>query len=142
MYFNTLTICESLQNENYASPHNKLSSLKKQGHYYQVRQGLYETERDIPEVAYPHETLVKTYKDRGFLIATPEKALCDTLYKTKHVGSVKTLKELLFENLRIDETEFQKLNFQTLQFLCPLYRKKNLNFLNKLIEKMLSKGEI
>ena len=83
--------------------------------------------------AFPHGTVVKVYEGRGYLIATAEKALCDTLYKQKLVGSVKQLRALLFENLRIDETEFSKLDRETLLFLCPLYRKKNLNFLAKMI---------
>ena len=192
MFSDAFEICDSLQNQNYASPNSKLSSLKKSGIYYQVRHGRYETERDVPpyllacsvygpsylsfeyalsvyglipervtvytsattrknrtkkfiniygtytyqdvpQAVYPHETVVKVVNGRGYLIATPEKALCDTLYKQKPVSSVKALKQLLFENLRIDETEFAGLNREALLFLCPLYRKKNLNFLYKMI---------
>ncbi len=193
MFSDSFEICDSLTKQNYASPSNKLSSLKKKGVYYQVRHGRYETERDVPpyllacsiygpsylsfeyalsvyglipervtiytsattqknrtkkftniygtytyqdvpHAVYPHETIVKVLDGRGYLIATPEKALCDMLYKQKPVSSVKVLKKLLFENLRIDETEFAKLNRETLLFLCPLYRKKNLNFLHKMIQ--------
>ena len=192
MFSDTLVICDSLQSQNYASPHNKLSALKKQGVLFEIRHGRYETERDVPpsllacsiygpsylsfeyalfvhglipekvtlytsattgknrtkkftnfygtytyqdvpRAAFPHGTVVKVYEGRGYLIATAEKALCDTLYKQKPVGSVKQLRALLFENLRIDETEFAKLDRETLLFLCPLYRKKNLNFLAKMI---------
>lgn len=194
MFWDTATLCESLQSINYTSPHNKLASLCKQGVYHHVRHGCYETEHDIPPyilacsiygpsylsfeyalsfyglipekvtvytsattrknrtkkfqndfgtytyqdipfAAYPHETIVQVWKDRGYLIATPEKALCDTLCKQKPVTSVKELKLLLFENLRIEEDEFIKLNRESLLFLCPLYKKKNLAFLSKMLEK-------
>lgn len=91
------------------------------------------TYQDVPQAAFPHETVVKIVNGRGYLIATPEKALCDMLCKQKPVGSVKALKQLLFENQRIDEAEFVRLNRKSLMFLCPLYRKKNLNFLQKMI---------
>lgn len=194
MFSDALVICEALQEQDYASPKNKLAALKKQGVYYQIRHGRYETERDVPghllacaiygpsylsfeyalfvhglipervsvytsattgknrtkrfsnrygtytyqdvpRAAYPHETVVKVEQDRGYLIATPEKALCDTLCKQKPVTSVKALRALLFENLRIDEEAFSNLDGEALLFLCPLYRKKNLNFLARLIEK-------
>ena len=93
------------------------------------------TYQDIPLIAYPHETMVQVWNNRGYLIATPEKALCDTLCKQKPVTSLKALKQLLFDNLRIDEDEFEKLNREALLFLCPLYKKKNLNFLCRLLEK-------
>ena len=67
-------------------------------------------------------------------MASPEKALCDTLYKKAPVSSMKELKALLFEDLRIDENEFYKLKKEDLLYLCPLYRKKNLNFLKKYVE--------
>ena len=194
MFWDTITLCESLQKQNYSSPNNKLASLRRQGVYHHIRHGRYETESDIPPhilacsiygpsylsfeyalsfyglipervalytsattcknrtkkftndfgtytyqdiplVAYPHETMVQVWNNRGYLIATPEKALCDTLCKQKPVTSVKALKQLLFENLRIDEEEFKKLNREALLFLCPLYKKKNLNFLCRLLEK-------
>ena len=93
------------------------------------------TYQDIPRAAYPYETVIKTEEGRGYVIATAEKALCDTLCKQKPIGSVKALRALLFENLRIDEDAFAALDKEAILFLCPLYRKKNLQFLAKLLEK-------
>ena len=67
--------------------------------------------------------------DYAYLIASKEKALCDLLYKKKPVTSVKMLKELLYDDLRIDEEELKKCNREDLLFLCPLYKRKNLNYL-------------
>lgn len=67
------------------------------------------------------------------MIATPEKALCDLLYKKEPIYSVKQLKELLFNDLRIDEDEFNKLNKEEIISFCDYYKKKNLNFLKKML---------
>ena len=64
-----------------------------------------------------------------YKIATKEKALCDTLYSQYPVRSIKDLKTLLFENLRIDEDEFAKLDFAFLLEICPDYRANSLNVL-------------
>lgn len=93
------------------------------------------TYRDIPAAAFPHETVIKDYDGRGYQIATAEKAVCDMLYIQKPVYSVKALKELLFDNMRLDEDAFHKLDKAALIFLCPLYGRKNLNFLYKMISK-------
>ena len=42
-----------------------------------------------------------------------------------------------YKNLRIDEEGFYKLNKEELNFLCPLYKKKNLNLLVQLMEKKI-----
>ncbi|MCQ2799894.1 MAG: hypothetical protein MJ228_03945 [Bacilli bacterium] len=91
---------------------------------------------DIPPRAFPKEVdLVELDEYYGFRIASKEKALCDSLYKWPVVRSVKQLKILLFEDKRIDEEEFDCLNFETILELCPLYKKNNLNLLAKMIRK-------
>jgi len=47
----------------------------------------------------------------SFLIACPEKALCDLIVSSKmlRIQSLKSLKEYLFEDLRIDYYKFKKL---------------------------------
>lgn len=93
--------------------------------------------RDIPNEVYPLEIKVITENGRTYQIATPEKALCDKLYSLSPVSSVKQLKTLLFEDLRIDENEFSNLNFEIIKELAPKYRSTNLKLLLKLI-----KGEL
>ncbi len=79
---------------------------------------------------------IKIIEENGYtyLMATPEKALCDLLYKKAPVYSIKQLKELLFEDLRIDEEEFYRLNFDDMISICDDYKKKNLNFLKKYLK--------
>lgn len=85
--------------------------------------------QDIPVSAYMYGVRAVEDGDYAYLIASKEKALCDLLYKKKPVTSVKMLKELLYDDLRIDEEELKKCNKEDLVFLCPLYKRKNLNYL-------------
>lgn len=94
--------------------------------------------RDIPSEAYPFGAIwVKVDENYSFLIASPEKALCDMLYIQQPIYSISSLQELLFENLRMEEEDFFQLNREDLLFLCPKYHK---NTLYKLAEFLQKKG--
>ncbi|MEG1509791.1 MAG: hypothetical protein RR454_04970 [Clostridia bacterium] len=90
--------------------------------------------RDVPAEAFPYGVIVKEENGYAYQIATPEKALCDKLYTISPVNSIKGLKMLLFEDLRIDEDEFNKLNKADIKMLAPLYHSTNLNLLSKLLK--------
>ena len=90
---------------------------------------------DIPSNAYPQGV---TYIEDGVYaakIATKEKAICDSLCKWRVVHSIKDLKQLLFDDKRIDEDEFASSDFRLMIRLAALYNKTNLNLLIKLIRK-------
>lgn len=91
--------------------------------------------RDVPKTAFHY--FVKAYVDGSYsyFIASPEKALCDLLYYLPPISSVKALKQLLFESLRIDVDEFKSLNFNDIMFLSNKYISNNIKFLTKLIER-------
>lgn len=93
------------------------------------------TYRDIPTEVYPLGVLIVQENGYSYQIATPEKALCDKLYTISPVSNLTELKELLFDDLRIDEDEFEKLDHNTLETLAPLYHSTNLNLLAKLIRR-------
>ncbi len=83
---------------------------------------------DIPREAYPYGVVWKQEGDSySYLMAAPEKALCDLLYLQPSVYSRKALEEMLFSDLRIDEEGFSRLNHADLAFLCPKYHKTTLN---------------
>ncbi len=90
--------------------------------------------RDVPKQVFSLGISVKENKNYAYQIATPEKALCDKLYSISPVNSLKELKTLLFENLRIYEEGFYNLNKEDLLKLAPLYHSKNLQLLEKLIK--------
>ena len=68
------------------------------------------------------------------LLASLGKELCDKLYSLMPVYSVRAFKELLFDDLRIDEAAFFALQKDDILQLAPLYRATNLKLLAKFIE--------
>ncbi len=70
----------------------------------------------LPESWYSFGVLYETVDPRrGFLIASPEKALADTLYlRTPDIGRG-DIEGHLFENLRIDPEDFARLDFSALE---------------------------
>lgn len=89
------------------------------------------TYRDIPNLAYPEEIILKTERDYSYQIATPEKALCDKLYTLSPISNYQSLENMLFNDLRIDEDEFKKLNYSKIEKLSNLYHSTNVNLLAK-----------
>ena len=82
--------------------------------------------RDVPAAVFPLEVKLCSEKDYDFMIASPEKALCDMLYAKPPVKNQKQLKSLLFEDMRIDRTEFKNLNKGIMTELASVYRCTNL----------------
>lgn len=95
------------------------------------------TYRDVPAAVYNLGIEIHEENGYSYQIATPEKALCDKLYTISPVGSVKAMRALLFEDLRVDEDDFWQLNLDDIKQLVPLYKSTNLRYLMKLI-----KGEV
>jgi len=90
--------------------------------------------KSIPKEAYPYAITSITEKEYTYQIATPEKALCDTLYKAPPLKTVWELNKYLEDEYRVDMEKLYKLNMQDIRFLAPLYKRHNLILLIKLIE--------
>ncbi len=90
--------------------------------------------RDVPNDVFSLGVNAIKEGSYSFQVATPEKALCDKLYTISPVKSVKELKTLLFEDLRIDENRFNELKKEDILKLAPLYHSSNLNYLAKFIK--------
>lgn len=78
--------------------------------------------QDIPLSVFPFEIEICYENERPFLMATPEKAVCDKLCTVKPIRSRKHLQQLLFDDLRTDQDAFSKLDFSVLRELFPLYK--------------------
>ena len=87
---------------------------------------------DIPADVFPHGVIIENVSDRPYSIATCEKALCDKLYKESPITSKREMEHFLFENLRIEQDNFHNLDFDFIQKIAPLYKKKNLYILSKM----------
>jgi len=93
--------------------------------------------RDIPDEAYPYGVEYKIESGYSVLIASPEKALCDLLYTISPCHNIAEFKNLLFEDLRIDEEEFYRLNMSDLKELAGYYHTKNHKLLQSLIRRKI-----
>lgn len=88
----------------------------------------------LPVAVFPYGIALGSENGQNYLMATPEKALCDTLYKTRGIGSVKTLQALLFEDWRIERETVLSLDRESILFLAPLYKKQIFRLLLKWLE--------
>lgn len=103
---------------------------KKKKKHYNTDFGVF-TYRDIPSSAYPEEIILKIEGEYSYQIATPEKALCDKLYTLSPINNYSSLENMLFNDLRIDEEEFRKLDSNKVEKLSNLYHSTNVNLLAK-----------
>lgn len=108
---------------------------KKKKKKYETPFGTF-TYRDVPAEAYSLGVLIVREGDYSYQIATPEKALCDTLYTKNPVANQKELQSLLFEDMRIDETEFSKLKLEDIILLEQKYRSTNVQKLCRLMRRL------
>ena len=81
--------------------------------------------RDVPSPVFPMGVQMILQGENSFRLATPEKALCDELYKLPPCANRAELEQLLFDNLRIDKEAVLSLNLNELNDLASLYQSKN-----------------
>ena len=91
--------------------------------------------RDVPSDVFPHEILLFHEADYYFKIASPEKALCDKIYSVAPVRSIKGIAELLDDDLRIEYSEIEQLNFDAIYEIAPLYHSTNISLFVKFLRK-------
>ncbi len=87
--------------------------------------------RDIPKRVYSLEVHLVIEGNYSYQIASKEKALCDKLYTLSPLKNLNELKTLLFNDLRIDEDEFKKLDYNVINKLASLYNSTNVTLLAK-----------
>lgn len=110
---------------------------KKKKKEYNNQFGTY-TYRDVPTFVYPMG--IRIIEEDGYYvqIATPEKALCDKLYTISPVKNYAELENLLFNDLRIDEDEFRKLNINDIEELSNSYHCSNVTMLYKYMRRKVN----
>ena len=108
---------------------------KKNNKIYHMKDSTFDY-RSVPDEVFPMGILImKNSKGISYKIASKEKALCDLLYSKYPVRSIKDLKILLFEDMRIDENELLKMNVEFIKEIAPLYHSNSLNVLKKYLNK-------
>ena len=91
--------------------------------------------QDIPAGAYPYGVMLVGKDQNRFLMASAEKALCDELCRISGIRSIRRMETLLFEDLRLDQTLFSRLDHSALMSLAGKYNTLTLgtfkNFLRR-----------
>jgi len=79
---------------------------------------------------------------RPFLIATPEKALCDKIYNDRGTGirSQTEMREYLFASLRIDPESLKRLDADVAGDVGERYRSRKIRLLSNLIRSSRKEG--
>lgn len=83
------------------------------------------TYRDVPQRVFSLETRLVQEQGYSYILATPEKAICDLIYTLEPCGNQKEFLSVLFDFYRIDEQQFQALDSSTLIQLAHLYKTRN-----------------
>lgn len=80
--------------------------------------------------------------NRQFLIASPEKALCDQIYimeKRLEFDDLEDVESYLFQDLRIDMDALKIIDIKKLSEICKIYQSKKLKKLNEFLRKWKSR---
>ena len=92
--------------------------------------------KDIPSSAFPYFVFLNKEGDYHYRIASKEKALCDLLYVMPPCGNVGELKDLLFNDLRIDEEELRYFDLDAVNFLIDKYNSRNIKKFSSLLRRI------
>lgn len=91
--------------------------------------------RDIPKEAYVKELVLHIENGYSFIMASPEKALCDTLYNSAPASNLRELNELLFEEIGIGKRKILKLDADIIFSIADYYGCRNLHLLKSFLKK-------
>lgn len=78
----------------------------------------------LPTAAYPYGIERREEAGYPYLMACPEKALTDSVYKTRGIDNIDDLTNLLFEDWRIGRAEMVHLDWGQLAQWSSLYRSR------------------
>lgn len=123
----------------YVSVYTAATYGKKNNRSYHLTDVRFEYKSIPAEVFSRGITFIENENGIRYKIATREKALCDQLYSKYPVRSIKDLKIMLFDDLRIDINELITLDFNFIVDIAPLYHSNTLNTFAKYINEELVK---
>lgn len=81
----------------------------------------------------PGAEYVQIDASRGYMMASPEKAIFDILYLRYPDLGYSEIEAHLFENMRIDESDFYRLNFSNIHQLLDSCPRRSISSLGKLV---------
>jgi len=78
----------------------------------------------LPSEVFPYGVIREEENNQSYLIASPEKALLDLLYKVRGVTARNALTSLLFDDWRMERDRILAMDRKSLFSMAPMYRKK------------------
>ncbi|MBQ6509124.1 MAG: hypothetical protein IJI07_06585 [Flexilinea sp.] len=107
---------------------------KRKEKYHETAFGVF-TYRDIPKKAFPEELVLHQENGYSFIMASPEKAFCDELYKLSPAANLKELRTLMFDEIGIGKRKINRLDPAVMLRLADLYGCRNLHLLKSFLRK-------
>jgi hypothetical protein len=80
----------------------------------------------LPNKVYPYGIQLEKLDGMGYLVASPEKALCDMVYKEPSLHTIGEMEAYLLENLRIERERLLQLDHEFISWIAPRYRRISL----------------
>jgi hypothetical protein len=92
--------------------------------------------RSVPSAVFPYGVVRLGDENNPFLIASPEKALCDLLMKSaRNIPSGDLFERFLLDDLRIESSGIARLNMREISVLVRLYEKRTVTLLAEYLKK-------
>ena len=92
---------------------------------------------DVPAGIFPYAIEYMTEGESHYMMAGPEKALCDLLSKRPPLGSKKEIADYITEGLRVEPQDFRALDHHLILTLAEGYHSTNMKYLSKLSKELL-----
>lgn len=108
---------------------------KRKTRRYENAFGLY-SYQDVPLAVFPLFVNLMREGSYACWLASPEKALCDRLYKLPPATSRRALEQLLFDDLRIDEEGLCALDSSVVRCLAERYHSRSVSRLASYLERV------
>lgn len=89
----------------------------------------------LPTGVYPYGLRLEEEQGLAYMIASPEKALCDAVYKIPSITSRKGMESLLLSDWRMEKEALLSLDRGFIGWIAPLYRRHSLLALASWFEK-------
>ena len=93
--------------------------------------------RDVPKAVFGLGVDLCRDAEYPYWMATPEKALCDQLYKTLPASNQSEIEELLLDYLRIDEAELSRFQLNEVEHIAKRYHCGNVSLFAKWLVRRL-----
>ena len=78
----------------------------------------------LPPEVYPYGVVREIENNQSYLVASPEKAILDMLYKARGITCLKDLEILMFEDWRLDYQKIRGMDREFIRSIAPLYKRR------------------